>query len=42
VCIQTLPNHNGGVEGEDVEVAGVSGHEGEEHDFGDIMIHQVS
>jgi len=37
----TLPNHNGGVEGEDVEVAGVSGHEGEEHDFGDIMIHQA-
>ena len=43
---QALHNHNGTAEGEDVEGAGASAqgehHEGEQHDFSDIMIHQVS
>lgn len=35
-------NQNGAVEGEDIEVAGEPAQEeGEEHDFADIMIHQV-
>jgi len=45
IFLQSLHNHNNGtLEGEDVEVAGVPAggeHDGEEHDFSDVMIHQV-
>ncbi len=46
IFVQTLHNHNGTAEGEDVEVAGVpqtENHEGgdEPHEFSDVMIHQV-